>query len=191
MGKCLVTKLKEPIDNINLPNIYTIRAFVSETDTDSPDNLYVAFKGNKVINITSRDGGDVSSEVSGNTIRLQLPSFSNNSIHWKIKNRTFIADIDNKREIEYIYTSGSSIVSFDMSDFVDCLSLKILRCKIKEEYNIEDLLNLQAKYRQEGDYIRIYVYSKNLYINGVPMIKEKNFTFDGAGGWTVEDIEEL
>lgn len=187
MGKCLVTKLKEEIDNINLPNFYTIRGFVSETNTDNADNLYVGFKGNGAINITSRDGGDVSSKVSGNTMRLVLNPFSGNSIHWEIKNRTFIADIDNKRAIEYIFTGSACIMSFDMSDFVDCLSLKILTCKIKEAYNIEDLLNLQAKSRQEGDYIRIRVYSNNLYLNDVPMKGEKTFTFDGAGGWTVEN----
>lgn len=117
MANCLVTKLKESVqnDNLSILGALTMRVNAATSPTDNQRRLQLVVEENETVKITAVGGNFTKDGVSMNNLTIVN---ADGQVSLYFDNANFKAVIDNKYGIRGISTDPNSILSFDVSELV-------------------------------------------------------------------------
>lgn len=122
MGNCLITKLKESVDNANLPIFNALRINVNHSKADSiaQSDRYITLRGNAANSVIVKNVGGYFCDSSGENLQSEVTVGSSNAAPFYTAETDQII-ICNKENLVFLslYTSSDNIdtLNIEFEDF--------------------------------------------------------------------------
>lgn len=165
MGKCLITKLNESVNNDNLLKIGEFSISLNEiaSPSESSQKIQVAFNGNS--EVRNVNGNFTDSTLSNNTGKnISITNIDLHDIY--VKNVSSLICFGNKYGLRYLAIPDNTGVTIDISQLKHCpiLSTLILgKATLQNSVDIASITNLSIL-KYSGSSVLDTKYIKNLHL---------------------------